>query len=77
MYLERARRVMPPEGNEDVIADIDFALAKALWARPTHHSRAIALARQARDYYRAHPVGALRARRTREAEAWVAEHDRP
>jgi tetratricopeptide (TPR) repeat protein len=77
VYLERARRMMPAEGNEDVIAQIDLDLAKALWSTSSHRSRAIALGRQARDLLRAYPLGALRARHTREAETWLAEHDRP
>jgi tetratricopeptide (TPR) repeat protein len=73
--LEQARRIMPVEGNEDVIAQIDLDLAKALWSLTPRRSRALMLARQARDLLRAHPLGALRARHTREVEAWLAQHD--
>jgi tetratricopeptide (TPR) repeat protein len=75
-YLEEARRITPVEGNEDVIAQLDIDLAKALWGATPHRARAIGLARQARDFLRAHPLGALRARHTREVEAWLAQHEK-
>jgi tetratricopeptide (TPR) repeat protein len=75
--LEQARRIIAVEGNEDLIAQIDFDLAKALWSVTPRRVRAIGLARQARDLLRAHPLAALRARHTREVEAWLALHDRP
>jgi tetratricopeptide (TPR) repeat protein len=75
--LEEARRILPVEGNEDLIASLDLDLAKALWGTTPRRSRAIGLARQARDFLRAHPLGALRARHTREVEAWLAAHDKP
>jgi tRNA A-37 threonylcarbamoyl transferase component Bud32 len=74
--LEQARRLVPLEGNEDTIAEIDFALAKALWSATSHHARALGLARQSLDYLRAHPLGAQRARHVREAEVWLAAHDK-
>src|SRR5262249_45477068 len=74
--LEQARRLVPLEGNEDTIAEINFALAKALWIATPHHTRALGLARQSLDYLRAHPLGAQRARHLREAEAWLAAHDK-
>jgi tetratricopeptide (TPR) repeat protein len=72
--LEAARRMIGTAGDVEEVANIDFALAKALWEATPRHSRAVGLARQARDYMRAHPLGALRARRVREVEAWLVEH---
>jgi tetratricopeptide (TPR) repeat protein len=75
-YLEEARRITPVEGNEDVIAQLDLDLAKALWSATPHRARAISLGRQARDFLHLHPLGALRARHAREVETWLGTHEK-
>jgi tRNA A-37 threonylcarbamoyl transferase component Bud32/tetratricopeptide (TPR) repeat protein len=75
-YLETARRMIPAEGNEDLLAEFDFTLAKALWNATPHHARAAGLARQSLEFLRAHPLGALRARHLREIEAWLQPREK-
>jgi tetratricopeptide (TPR) repeat protein/predicted Ser/Thr protein kinase len=74
-HLESAARIFPPNDDEELTAQIDIGLAKALWSTTPHRERALKLARQARDLLRANPLGPIRARHTRELEAWLTTHE--
>ncbi|HXJ21571.1 MAG TPA: serine/threonine-protein kinase [Polyangia bacterium] len=56
----------------ELTGEVRFALARALWAKPAGHERAVALARQARDDYATveHP-GAAQVPAVTEIDAWL------
>ena len=74
--LEQALALQKGEGTAPDRADSELALAQALSSTRQDRPRALALARHARDYYAAHPLGARRARQLAKAQAWLRAHER-
>ncbi len=74
--LEHALSLQKGDETADDRADTELALAQALAAATRDRARPLALARKARDYFAAHPLGARRARRLADAQAWLRAHER-
>jgi eukaryotic-like serine/threonine-protein kinase len=73
--VERAVRLREVgESLPDDLAAARFALARALWEADLQRSRAIAIAKQARDAYR--DAGESHVTELAEVDTWLAKHDR-
>jgi serine/threonine-protein kinase len=58
------------EARPHLAPDLDFALARAFWAEPADRSKAVRLARRARQTL----TGASRPRKLADIDAWLATH---
>ncbi|MGZ3407454.1 MAG: tetratricopeptide repeat protein, partial [Polyangia bacterium] len=74
--LEQALTLQKGDEMAGDRADTEMALARALMATTHDRTRALRLAREARDYYAAHPLGSRRARQLADAQAWLRAHER-
>jgi hypothetical protein len=72
--LSRALAMQKGEEVGDDRADAERALAAALWDLGRDRARALGLARHARAYFCAHPMGIRRARQLAAVEAWLRAH---
>jgi tetratricopeptide (TPR) repeat protein len=72
--LERARQIRSAAEEKDtsLLAETDFALARARWAAGADKDAALALAREAAAAYRA--AGAAHDKEAAEIDAWLAEN---
>ena len=75
-YLQEAWRILPTEDVEYERAMLGIDLAHALWLVTPDHAHALEVARGARDYLRAHPVGAFRKRKLAALESWIQARDK-
>jgi len=73
--LSRAIALQHGDETGDDRADASCALAQALWMLGRDHARALELARHARAYYVAHPMGVRRAHQLATVEAWLRAHE--
>lgn len=74
-WFQEAKSLPTPQPSHRLLAEVDFGLARALWAQGRDRRRARELARRARDVFGQHGRGADRDVIAR-LEAWLAKYDR-
>jgi tetratricopeptide (TPR) repeat protein len=73
-YVELDKAWRANAHDEPDRALLGFDLARAMYEVTPEHARALAIARQSREFLATHPKGAYRERRLRELDAWLAAH---